>query len=169
MKVAIRIILVVYLFCCLIFSIYQNYQYTRDIDAVIDRAQISASAEDMLKYVQKLKINMENLGAIRGHTKLIFKTDMTDLAQHYLVVQNLIKRLDEIQGMPIDGVEYQVALDDLRGTIREFPNFAGALYWINYGWILLVFAIFLILFNGAIKLASQKSSVSHLKTKRGNL
>ena len=61
------------------YSIHYSYQLDRDLDAVINRAQVAASAEDMLKYMQMYKSNLEKLDATSGHTVFIFKTLENDL------------------------------------------------------------------------------------------
>lgn len=138
------VLLVIYVIVAVIFGVVGMYHYHRDLDAVIDRAQVAANAEKMLEYMQKLKGNMENLDAISGHTALVFKTDINDLAQHYEAVENIIERLEGVKGLPRSETAYQVALDDLRGTIRELPNPAQGLFWVRYlWWMILILVVWL--------------------------
>lgn len=110
------------------------YPMLRDTDSVIDRAQVAAKREDMLKYMSDLKENMEGFGMVRGHTALIFKTPINDMSLHYKAVNSIIERLESIGGIGQDETAYQTALDDLRGVIRELPNPASGWLWIKYGW-----------------------------------
>lgn len=130
---------------CLIFTFFATYslvsQYyllNRDIEAVAHRAQVSADAEDMLNYMQTLKANMEEHGITEGHTALIFKKPSNDLSLLYASVSRIVERLKQIQNMSKSETSYQVALDDLRGTIRELEEPTLGFIWVN-NWILFLF------------------------------
>jgi len=120
---------------CATFLVITGYGAVRDIDAVIDRAQVAADREDMLGYLQTLKTNMEKWGMTQGHFVLIFKTPANDSALHYKAVNRIIERLDSIKSLPKNETAYQVALNDLRGTVRELHNPALSWLWANY-WFL---------------------------------
>lgn len=133
-KSALFLLAILYVLVAAIFCMVQDYRLDRDIDSLIDRAQVAADREDMLEYMVQLKVNMEKWGMVRGHTALIFKNPRNDMALHYRAVQRIIGRLDSIKELPKSETAYQVALDDLRGTIRELPNLSGDWIWVKYGW-----------------------------------
>ena len=80
----------------IVFLVIQGYQLKRDVDAVINRAQVAADAEDMIEYVNKLRENMENHRMTQGHTKVIFKMPDNDMALHYRAVVRIKERLEQI-------------------------------------------------------------------------
>ncbi len=114
------------------------YPMMRDTDAVIDRAQVAASRQDMVEYMEQLKKNMERYGMIEGHIALIFKTPITDMELHYRAINRILDRLESIKEIGEDQTAYQVALDDLRGVIRELPNPASGWLWVKWGWWILL-------------------------------
>lgn len=120
-----------------LFLIMTGYGYVRDIDALIDRAQVSADREDMTEYLNELKKNMEDIGMTHGYTVLIFKTPANDMALHYKTIKRILERLASIKDIPKNETAYQVALDDIRGTIRELPNPARGWLWVNYWFLIL--------------------------------
>jgi len=112
----------------------QSYYLDRDLDSVQDRAQISANPQDMLGYIRTMRDNMVAHGATSGHTALLMKTPATDLTLHFQAVNSVIRRLEQIQGLPVESAAYQTALDDLRGVLREMPRIGRAVFWVQYGW-----------------------------------
>lgn len=122
-----------------IFLVITGYTLVSDVDAYIDRAQVAADREDMIEYVTILKTNMEKHGMTRGHTALVFRTAANDMSLHYKTVTRILERLENIKTIPKSDTAYQVALDDIRGTLRELPNPAQgwlwAHYWFLYFWI----------------------------------
>ncbi|MFH0929990.1 MAG: hypothetical protein V1814_01925 [Candidatus Moraniibacteriota bacterium] len=125
---------------CTGFLVITGYGAVRNIDAVIDRAQVAADREDMVEYLQTLKKNMEEWGMTRGHFALVFKTPANDLTLHYKALNRIIERLDSIKNIPKNETAYQVALNDLRGTVRELHNPALGWLWTNY-WFLYILGI----------------------------
>lgn len=125
------------------FLVVQGYRLERDVDSWIDRAQVGADREDIIEYVRELQKNMERYGMTRGHTALIFKKPINDMALHYRAVQRIIERLESIKGISKNETAYQVALDDIRGVIRELPNPAHGWLWVKYGWWLILVCIVL--------------------------
>jgi hypothetical protein len=122
------------------------YVYDSQIDAVIDRAQVAADREDMLEYMMQLKQNMQKLGITSGHFAILWKTDANNLALHYQTVSRIIERLEAIKDIPKTDTAYQVALDDIRGTIRELENPGGDLAWRDLWWIVIFFGMGIWLF-----------------------
>jgi len=111
----------------------RNYRLNRDIDAVAHRAQVAADAEDMLRYMRQLEANMEQYGMTSGHTAVVFKRPDNNLSLLYKSVGNIVDRLEEVVELPKSSTAYQVALDDLRGTIRELESpLDGFLYTHNW-------------------------------------
>lgn len=117
-----------------------GYQLNRDIEAVAHRAQVAADAEDMLQYMKTMKANMERHGMATGYTALIFKQPSNDLSLLYASVNNIINRLEQVKNLPKSETAYQVALDDLRGTIRELESPSSGFVWVN-SWFLPFLAV----------------------------
>lgn len=136
MKTALIVSLVVSVIAAAIL-IPAGYGLVREVDALVDRAQVAADREDMTEYLTELKQNMERRGMTRGHFALIFKTPANDLALHFKTVKRILERLHGIKDIPKNETAYQVALDDIRGTIRELPNPAMGYLWTEY-WFLYI-------------------------------
>ena len=126
-----------------IFLVSQGYQLNRDIEAVTHRAQVAANAEDMLFYMETFKGNMEKHGMTEGHTALIFKTPFNDLSLLYASVNNIIERLEQVQELSKSDTAYQVALDDLRGTIRELEYPSLGFLWVHNWALFVLYALWL--------------------------
>ena len=139
MKAALIVSLVVSVLATAIL-IPTGYGLVREVDALVDRAQVAADREDMTEYLTELKQNLERRGMTRGHFVLIFKTPANDLALHFKTVNRVLERLHSIKDIPKNETAYQVALDDIRGTIRELPNPAMGYLWTEY-WFLYVLGI----------------------------
>ncbi len=122
----------------IVFFVYVKYTYERDIDAVLQRAQVAANRTDMLHYMERLKQNMEKHDLTHGHTALFFKTPANDLALYYRSVGNIIGRLESIENVPENDTVYQVALDDIRGIIRELPDIAFDVTFVRYWHIFII-------------------------------
>lgn len=125
------------------FLVNQNYLITIDIESVAHRAQVAADAEDMFKYMTLLKTNMERHGMTKGHTALIFKSPSNDLSLLYMSVNQIVERLRQVKSLPKNETAYQVALDDLRGTIRELEAPTGDFIWVNYWYLYLLYLIWI--------------------------
>lgn len=139
MKVALSISLLVSILVT-ITLVFMGYGLVRDVDALVDRAQVAADREDMMEYLLILKQNMERRGMTHGHFALVFKTPANDLALHFKTVNRILERLQGIRDISKNGIAYQVALDDIRGTIRELPNPAITYLWTEY-WFLYVLGV----------------------------
>lgn len=113
----------------------------RDVDTVMARAQVAADAGDMLGYMVKLRDNMQSRGMTHGHTAFIFKTDMNDVGKQFEAVKKIIERLEKIKDLDTSSTTYQVALDDIRGILRELPAMAGAWFYIKTWWWLAIVTI----------------------------
>ena len=113
---------------------YKEYTVSRDITAVKDRAQVAADREDMIFYLEQLKANLEERGWTEGHAALLFKTPKNDLALNYQSINKILERLHSLESVERNSTTYQVALDDIRGTLREIWLPAGELSWAKFGW-----------------------------------
>lgn len=98
-----------------------SYPIDRDVWAQLDRAQVSAEADDMLVYVDVAISGLEERDQISGHCALYFKTLNNDLGAQYQSMKNIRSRLERTVLFDKSSVEYQSAIDDIRGTIRELP------------------------------------------------
>ena len=135
----------IFIVFAIIICVFQGYQLCRDLDAVIDRAQVGADREDIVEYMTQLKVNMENKDCTTGHTALIFKTPINDMSLHYRAVNKILARLESISDLSKNETAYQVALEDIRGIIRELPNPSSGLLWVRYLWWMLSIATVLII------------------------
>lgn len=123
---------------CSAFLAYRVYVAQRDFGAVMHRAQVAADARDMQSYLQNLEANMRTLGMTSGHTALVFKTPGNDLELLHQSVKRTIERLDAIVDMPQQEAAYQVALDDLRGIIRELEVPVIEFVWVRYWYLVAI-------------------------------
>lgn len=132
-----------YTILALTFLVFQWYGLSKDVDAYIDRAQVAADREDMIDYMQHLKENMQKNDLTEGHFALIFTTPANDLALHFKTVGRILERLHGIEGIPKNETAYQVALDDIRGTIRELKNPSSSVVWVRFWFLYVGFVIWL--------------------------
>lgn len=112
----------------------------RDTQAVLVRAQVAANAADMSEYMVQLQKSMEDKDMTKGHAALVFRTPQNDMSLIYKTVVRVNERLAAIKGLSQSETTYQVALDDLRGTVRELDLNTGGWFWTqNWWWIVLSF------------------------------
>ena len=110
--------------------------YQNNYDSVLDRAQVAAESEDCSYWMIRLQENMENGGLRGGYTSLLYHNPDTDVAQTRAAVQNVIQRLRVANGMEKSSPEYQAAMYDCRGIMREIN--VDAFGWWTYnasGWV----------------------------------
>ncbi len=124
----------------LIFSCVNKQNTVRgDISSYIDRAQVSANAADMAGYVTEARLGMERYEMTGGHAALIWKRPDNDMALIYAAVLSLEERAVTQGDRFVNDPEYsttttyQVALDDLRGALRELEMQDQAYYWRHGG------------------------------------
>ncbi len=105
-----------------------KYPLERDVWGILDRAQISAESDDMLRLVNIAVNNIENKRSLfsgypqtKGYCALIFQKPENSLEMQYTAMLNIRKRLERTDTFDKNDVEYQTAIDDIRGTIRELP------------------------------------------------
>lgn len=92
--------------------------------------------KDMLADMEKLRANMEARGMTQGHTAFALKTDLNDVGKQYAGIKAIIARLEKIKDIDSASTTYQVALDDIRGTIRELPRMGSGWFYVTTSWIL---------------------------------
>ena len=97
----------------------QNYFLKRDVNSWLKRAQVASDAEDMHEYMVDLKESMEAKGMTHGQARLIFTKPETDYKLIFRAVTRNMERLERMKEMDKTSTTYQVALDDVRGAIRE--------------------------------------------------
>lgn len=120
-----------------VFLISQSYQLIRDVESVAHRAQVAADVPDMLEYMKEMKEGMDRHGMTRGHTALIFTTPANDLTKLNSSIDSIITRLEAVKDIPRSETTYQVALDDIRGTIRELEAPSMGYLWVQYWFLFL--------------------------------
>lgn len=134
MKVSTVLVLITIIICG-VFLMYKNYELTRDVEAVAHRAQVAADANDMLQYMEVLQTNLKRHRMDRGHTALLFKKPDNDLELLNRSIEQIISRLNKVVNIPHEETAYQVALDDIRDTIRELEAPSEGFVWVQW-WFL---------------------------------
>ena len=109
-----------------------TYTISKDVESVAHRAKVAANASDMLQYMKQLKSGMVEHNMTSGHTTLIFKTPSNDLGLLTTSIDRIIERLEAMESMPNTEVAYQVALDDIRGTISALRAPTVGFVWVRY-------------------------------------
>ena len=122
---------------CIIWLVALGMAFVQDINTNIDttewldRAQVSSNPTDMKEYLMNCRDGMERYGITSGNCDLIFKNKPeTDMSLIYKSLNNCISRCELIETMNSNTTEYNVALDDLRGTIRELDLHSTQAYWV---------------------------------------
>jgi len=155
MKVLILILCIV---CVLMFAVLGIYYYVdikwpleNDVNAPLNRAQVAAEAEDILLWMKKVEQGMIERNMTEGYATIFKHTPDFDYTAIYKSVQNLIIRLERTVKMEKSSVQYQTAVDDIRGNIRELDlrinNYLLKHYWWLYiiTWGFMVIGIILML------------------------
>lgn len=120
----------------IVVSTQNAISYNNRYEATLDRAQVAAEADTAIYWVQELQANMEESGLTSGYSSLLSHNPHTDMAQTYASVLNVRQRLERANVMDKKSPEYQVALDDCRGIMREIN--IQSLGWWTYnqgGWV----------------------------------
>ena len=109
-------------------GLMNHYFVARDVDDWAYRAQIASNIQDMKADMGKAKAGLEKWKATQGNAFLIFKRPEADMDLVMQSVNTIITRATQLEGLAMNSTEYQVGIDDLRGTIRELWIPAGT-YW----------------------------------------
>ncbi|MCJ7793204.1 MAG: hypothetical protein MUP45_04520 [Candidatus Marinimicrobia bacterium] len=121
-----------------------GYVMERDITGNLNRAQVASNAEDMYRFLTKLKTNMEFYGMTEGYTVLILPTPNNDMGEIYLAVVSSQERIGELLALDTSTetgkLTYDTRLDDVRGTLRELEIPALSFWRIHniLGWLMIV-------------------------------
>lgn len=102
-----------------VISVNMFYPVYADVDAMLERVQVSADMAKMATRLGTLISNMEKHGITHGHASILFKNPQNDVGLDYEALKDLQERALKVAELPEDSVEYQTALDDMRGTLRE--------------------------------------------------
>jgi hypothetical protein len=106
-----------------------NWKVEQDTTAWLDRAQVASNPTDMQTYLLKVKDGMEKHGLTEGNAAIIYPTAETDMPLIMEALQQSIDRTEYMKGFNVTSVQYQVALDDVRGQIRELYLHAEERFW----------------------------------------
>jgi hypothetical protein len=114
-------------------GVYVNttWQMDKDIDSWKARAQVASNPADMEKYLLNVKAGMIKWGLTQGNAALIFATPYNDYVLINDALDRTIERCNAVKNLNITSVEYQTALDDIRGQIRELDM--GSQGWFVHG------------------------------------
>jgi len=123
---------------CLISLTIGEYSVKKDIDGWLNRAQVAADATQMHTDLERVKNAMEENGMTSGYATYIWKTPDYNMAEIYKSVTALVKRADIISDLDESTTTYQVALDDLRGAIRELDLYAWEYKWRHSGYLIII-------------------------------
>ncbi|MBI2046810.1 hypothetical protein HYT26_01445 [Candidatus Pacearchaeota archaeon] len=105
-------------------GVMMGYTINRDTTSWLIRAQVASNPTDMLEYLKNCENGMKNLNLTEGYASLIFKKPETDMRLIMKSLSSSIERAKNVQKMKPSSTEYQVALDDLRGTLRELDLYS---------------------------------------------
>jgi peptidoglycan hydrolase-like protein with peptidoglycan-binding domain len=106
-----------------------RYALDRDLDAVMDRAQVAADAADMLRLMATLREHLNAYDATTGYGAYVLKSPRNNLALQYRTVEGIITRLEQLNGVAKNDAKYDAALTDLRGLLQQMPRSAGMIFW----------------------------------------
>jgi hypothetical protein len=110
----------------------------RDVTAIALRAQSAGSADDTIRYLDELQVGYAK-HEMTGHFALVYKTKYNDISEVNKTIDSVRKRLILIQGMDKSTTTYQVAMQDVRGTLTALNNApVGAYLWTWYWYLYLL-------------------------------
>lgn len=114
---------------------YINYRLWYDTYDWVGRAAVSSNAADMAGYLDNAIKGMRSWGFTEGYAALIFKSPANDMSLIMKSLERMKERAERlakeflaVNPHGITTVEYNQALDDLRGTLTEYP-LAADYYW----------------------------------------
>lgn len=117
------VFLAIFLGFSLIHFLVWDYPMDREVKSKLKRAQTMAEVEAMLPLIKEPTKYLKTKGQDTGHCALIFKTSENDLAAQYQALENVEKRLERTVLLDKKSPEYQQAVDDIRGILREIDFF----------------------------------------------
>jgi hypothetical protein len=121
-------------------AVYYNWSVGRDTSAWLNRAQVASNPSDMQEYLTYCRNGMEKWRVTRGYGELIFKTPENDMVLIMKALDRSIERCEYVKEFDRTSVEYQVALDDLRGQLRELDLYTPNSWFVQHGLLMAIFA-----------------------------
>lgn len=115
-----------------------HYFVYRDTEAWLNRAQVSAQADDMLYYLEKTDAGLDKWQYENGYAALIFKTPWNNADMDRRAIDQAINRTEIVNSMSRSSMEYQAGMDDLRGLIREI-EIAPTYFYFIHSWFVVPF------------------------------
>lgn len=106
-------------------GVMMGYIVDRDTTSWLVRAQVASNPADMVEYLKNVEAGMKKHNLTDNSANLIFKKPETDMKLIMKSLSSLIERAKNVQEMKPKSVEYQTALDDLRGTLRELNLYSS--------------------------------------------
>jgi len=103
--------------------LFWDFPMEKEVKSKLKRAQTMAEVETMLPLIREATDYLKFRGQHTGHCALIFKTTDNDLAAQYQALENVEKRLQRTVEFDKNSPEYQQAIDDIRGILREIDFF----------------------------------------------
>ena len=136
-------------------TLIQVYPVYTEIDSQLKRAQVSSSMLSMAENLEKVRVGMVINNVTSGHAAMVFKTPLNDVGEDYKAIVALRDRAISLAKSDPNSIEYNVGLDDLRGTVREiqieayyYAAIRNPFYWISI--LLWVFiAIFFVVWESS--------------------
>lgn len=140
----ILIISIITVIMCAVILLVGKFFIKNEITGWFNRAQVAADAMQIHENMVKVKNGMKKHGMTNGYAAYIFwRTPDYDMAEIFKAVNAIVNRVEKITAIGQNTTTYQVALDDLRGTIRELDLHAWEYKWRHSGYGLVL--IFLVL------------------------
>jgi len=122
------------------YGLIMGYEVSKNIGSWLERAQVSADAEDMAIYVDKALLGLKKYDLNDGYCAIIFKKPDNNLNLHFQAITQIARRARQLSSLDKTSDAYQSGIDDLRGTLREIirPGFmcmmAGSYIWVAVLW-----------------------------------
>lgn len=148
MKGVFGAILVLYIFA-IVTVVFGYFHIQNEVTGWLNRAQVAADAEQIHTDLVKVKEAMERRNMTKGYAAWLWKTPDNNMEEIYKAVSSLVDRTEGIIGMDKTTTTYQVALDDIRGTVRELElhawgyawrhgGYSVLVVWLSIGWVALI-------------------------------
>ena len=131
----ILIISIITIIICGIILLIGKFFIKKEITGWLNRAQVAANAIQIHENMVKVKNGMEKHDMTNGYAAYIFwRTPDYNMAEIFKAVNAIVDRVEKITTIDQNSTTYQVALDDLRGTIRELNLHAWEYKWRHSGY-----------------------------------
>lgn len=113
-------------------GIFYHWTIKKDTVAWLHRAQVASNPEDMQKYLVECRNGMEKHGLTDGYAAIIEKAPENYMPLILQALDRSIQRCENIKQFDETSTEYQVALDDVRGQIRELNLYTPYSWWVRH-------------------------------------